>query len=104
MAESITGMRNAVIVQSKGVDPYAEVKKFSLENGSITSILQSDGEPAIKTLQQKVTESESNQVNLVKSRLSPTHVHKGQGSCESWHRILLAHLRLFRLQMSEQYG
>eukprot|EP00971_Amphidinium_carterae_P138899 2752827-Amphidinium_carterae.5 len=69
MAESITDMRNAVIVESKGADPYAvaEVKKFLLENGFITSILQSDGEPAIKSLQEK-------------------------------------HLRLLRLQMSEQYG
>eukprot|EP00971_Amphidinium_carterae_P116729 2312072-Amphidinium_carterae.2 len=49
MAESITGMCNAVIVDSKRADPYAvaEVKKFILENGFITSILQSDGEPAI---------------------------------------------------------
>eukprot|EP00971_Amphidinium_carterae_P051604 1015711-Amphidinium_carterae.5 len=55
MAKSITTI---VIVQLKGADPYAiaEVKKFILENGFITSVLQSDGEPAIKSLQEKVIE------------------------------------------------
>eukprot|EP00971_Amphidinium_carterae_P266099 5278628-Amphidinium_carterae.2 len=74
MAESITGMCNAVIAQSKGADPYAlaEVKKFILENGFITPILQSDGEPAIKLLQEKVIEGLN---SPVKSRLPPARVH-----------------------------
>eukprot|EP00971_Amphidinium_carterae_P062367 1234402-Amphidinium_carterae.2 len=56
------------------------------------SIFQSDGEPAIKQLQKKVIESLNSQV---KSRLVIT-------SGLALHS--LTHLRVLRLQMSEQYG
>eukprot|EP00971_Amphidinium_carterae_P162538 3222519-Amphidinium_carterae.1 len=57
MVETVTGMPNAVIVEHKGITPYAlgEVKKFILENGFINSMV--DGEPAIKTLSEAVITS-----------------------------------------------
>eukprot|EP00971_Amphidinium_carterae_P311176 6184442-Amphidinium_carterae.1 len=50
MAETISGMSNAVMVEHKGVTQYAlgEVKRFILENGFINSVIQVDGEPAVK--------------------------------------------------------
>eukprot|EP00971_Amphidinium_carterae_P074900 1480092-Amphidinium_carterae.2 len=70
-------MSNAVIVEKKGATKYSlrEVKKF------ITSL---NGE--------------------VKSKLSPSYSNQSLGACEGWHSTLFSHLRLLRLQLSEQYG
>eukprot|EP00971_Amphidinium_carterae_P245278 4871074-Amphidinium_carterae.1 len=79
MVETVTGMSNAVIVDHKGVTPYAlgEVKKFILENGFINSMTQVDGEQAIKTLSEAVITSLNGEV---KSRLSPSYSHQSLGA------------------------
>eukprot|EP00971_Amphidinium_carterae_P348665 6490618-Amphidinium_carterae.2 len=103
MVGTVTGMSNAVIIEHKGVTPYAlgEVKKFILENGFINSMIQVDGEPTIKTISEAVIASLNGEV---KSRLSPSYSHQSPGACEGWHTKLFSHLRLLRLQMSEQFG
>eukprot|EP00971_Amphidinium_carterae_P168325 3335330-Amphidinium_carterae.1 len=79
MLETVTGMSDAVIVEHKGVTPYAlgEVKKFILVNGFINSMIQVDGEPAIKTLSEAIITSLNGEV---KSRLSPTYSHQSLGA------------------------
>eukprot|EP00971_Amphidinium_carterae_P169597 3359967-Amphidinium_carterae.1 len=64
MVETVTGMSNAVIVENKGVTQYAlgEVKKFILENGFINSVIQVDGESAIKRFAEAVITSLNGEV------------------------------------------
>eukprot|EP00971_Amphidinium_carterae_P187424 3719985-Amphidinium_carterae.1 len=79
MVETITGMSNAIIVEHKGVTLYAlgEVKKFILGNGFINSMIQVDGEPAIKTLSVAVITSLNGDL---KSRLPPSYSHQSLGA------------------------
>eukprot|EP00971_Amphidinium_carterae_P139989 2773850-Amphidinium_carterae.1 len=100
LVETVTGMSNAVIVDYKGVTQYAlgEVKKFILEKGFIKSVIQVDGEQAIKGVAEAIITSLNGEV---KSRLSPAYPHQSLGACEGWHTKLFNHCRLLRLQMSE---
>eukprot|EP00971_Amphidinium_carterae_P336740 6473265-Amphidinium_carterae.1 len=79
MVETVTGMSNAVILEHKGVTSYAlgEVNRFILENGFINSMIQVDGEPAIKTPSEAVITSLNGEV---KSRLSPSYSHQSLGA------------------------
>eukprot|EP00971_Amphidinium_carterae_P095088 1881406-Amphidinium_carterae.3 len=99
MVETITGMSNAVIVENKGVTQYAlgEVKKFILENGFINSVIQVEGEPTMKRFAETLTTSLTGEV---KSKLSHAYSHQSLGV----HTQLFNHLRLLKLQMSEQFG
>eukprot|EP00971_Amphidinium_carterae_P261023 5178046-Amphidinium_carterae.1 len=64
-------------------------------------MIQVDGEPAIKTLSEAIITSLNGDV---KSRLSPSYSHQSLGACDGWHTKLFNHLRLLRLQLSEQFG
>eukprot|EP00971_Amphidinium_carterae_P127301 2522558-Amphidinium_carterae.1 len=92
-----------MIVEKKGATKYSlgEVKKLILENGFINSVIQIDGEPAIKGFAEALITSLNGEV---KSRLSPSYSHQSLGACEGWHSTLFSHLRLLKLQLSEQHG
>eukprot|EP00971_Amphidinium_carterae_P003745 74156-Amphidinium_carterae.1 len=60
MCESITGLGYATIVPYKGINTEAVralllLLRFIVENGLQSTILQSDGENAIKDLQNEIT-------------------------------------------------
>eukprot|EP00971_Amphidinium_carterae_P206302 4093762-Amphidinium_carterae.1 len=56
MCESITGLGHATVVPYKGInaDAVRAIVRFIVENGLQSTILQSDGEPAIKDLQNEI--------------------------------------------------
>eukprot|EP00971_Amphidinium_carterae_P200117 3971423-Amphidinium_carterae.3 len=86
MVETVTGMSHAIIVENKGVTQYGpEVKKFILDHGFINSVTQVDGESALKVC-------------------GDTHQSHHLTQWKGWHTKLFNHLRLLRLQMSEQLG
>eukprot|EP00971_Amphidinium_carterae_P050611 996625-Amphidinium_carterae.2 len=57
MCESITGLGYATVVRYKGINTEAvkAIVRFIVENGLQSTILQSDGENAIKDLQAEIT-------------------------------------------------
>eukprot|EP00971_Amphidinium_carterae_P270990 5377630-Amphidinium_carterae.3 len=67
----------------------------------LTILTMIDGEPATKRFAEALITSLNGEV---KSRISPSYSHQSLGACEGWHSTLFNHLRLLRLQLSEQYG
>eukprot|EP00971_Amphidinium_carterae_P040916 803642-Amphidinium_carterae.1 len=77
MCESTTGLGYATVVPYKGVNAEAvrALLRFIVENGPQSTILQSDGENAIKDLQNEITR----QIPNVTARVSPQYSHQSQG-------------------------
>ena len=82
-----TGLGMAVVVEAKGYSPYAlqELKKFIQEIGRTNYTLQTDQEPAIKQLAQRVVR----EMGGVSLRHSPTYHPQSKGSIEKYHQTLL---------------
>eukprot|EP00971_Amphidinium_carterae_P148579 2945823-Amphidinium_carterae.1 len=77
MCESITGLGYATVVPYKGVNTEAvkTIVRFIVENGLRSTMLQSDGENAIKDLQSEI----ARQIPNVKMQTSPQYSHQSQG-------------------------
>eukprot|EP00971_Amphidinium_carterae_P350920 6491808-Amphidinium_carterae.1 len=73
MCESITGLGYATIVPYKGIN--TAIVRFIVENGLQSTILQSDGENAIKDLQAEIRR----QIPNIKMQTSPQYGHQSQG-------------------------
>ena len=82
-----TSLCMAVIVPRKGDDDYAvtEVKRFLLETGRTRCTLQTDQEPAMKTLIQRI----AREMGGLAVRHAPTYSSQAQGSIERLHATLV---------------
>eukprot|EP00971_Amphidinium_carterae_P017936 353412-Amphidinium_carterae.1 len=105
MCESITGLGYATAVPYKGVNTEAvkAIVRFIVENGLQSTILQSDGENAIKDLQAE----NARQIPNVKMQTSPQYCHQSQGVVERYHQTLLtqkfAQLRMLKFSLCQHY-
>eukprot|EP00971_Amphidinium_carterae_P020453 402951-Amphidinium_carterae.3 len=93
MCESTIGLRYETVVPYKGINAEAlkgvkAITRFIVENGLQTTILQSDGEPAILELLMEL------------ARQLPTR--QSQGIVERYHQTLFAQLRTIKFQFSQQ--
>eukprot|EP00971_Amphidinium_carterae_P008655 170267-Amphidinium_carterae.3 len=100
MCESTTGLGHATMV------PYKAITRFIVENGLQTTILQSDGDPAI--LEPLIQELEllsemGRRLPHIKIQTSPQHSHQSQGIVERYHQTLFAQLRTIIFQFCHNY-
>eukprot|EP00971_Amphidinium_carterae_P207315 4113292-Amphidinium_carterae.1 len=102
MCESITGLGYATVVPYKGInaEAFRALLRFIVENGLQSTILQSNGENAIKDLQNEITRQTPN----VKPKVSPQYSHQSQGVVERYHHTLFAQLRTLKFSLSQHYG
>eukprot|EP00971_Amphidinium_carterae_P038161 750093-Amphidinium_carterae.1 len=86
-----TGCGFATVVPKKRstYDSIKAIKRFIVETGLQTTILQSDKEPATLELPSKVTK----QIPHVRSQQVPHHSHQSQGTVERYHQMMFAQLR-----------
>eukprot|EP00971_Amphidinium_carterae_P184527 3663285-Amphidinium_carterae.2 len=102
MCESITGLGYATVAPYKGVNTEAvkAIVRFIVENGLQSTMLQSDGENAMKDLQSEITR----QVPNVKMQTSPQYSHQSQGVIERYHQALFAQLRTLKFSLCQHYN
>ena len=97
-----TGLCTATVVMAKGEDRYVttELKRFLLEAGRTTAVIQTDQEPAIKAAVLPVAK----ELPDVGVRCAPPYHSQSQGSVERLHAVLFAQVRALREQVKVSYG
>ena len=102
VVDVLTGMALSVVVPSKGRTPYsqAELRRFVLEVGRTFGVLQTDPEPALKSLAEAVT----GEVGGLSLRSTPTGWKQAHGSVGNLQATLYGQIKAFLLEISTRYG